>query len=409
MIYTTIISLGLMLIAFLALRGYGIKWVLVSPPILMNMFIIGYTVIGVRLYYDGAYYFLGSDFEPYLNDLYLIISLFNVIFVAAFILGVKASKNRRPEKSEPKITSSFLVLYATPLFAYAALRLSLFFESGSALLNLLMIFFNSLIPIIGYALLKSIRFSKAFLVGFVLLAIFFGFRYRIVLLLLPIALYFFIQNPQSFRSKIILLASVFGGIFLIAIVGVTREYSTGLTLSRLESLSIGDVLVQGVFNDTSTALVSGAVIDQIRVNESYSGFEQLYYILVYFIPSSFVDNKEYSPIFSFVARVTGQYSNESGAAVLGFVEYFHTAGYLGVVLFALVFSVVFARLYKNAVFGAKYEIFFYFVIVAWFINSLTRGYLPQNSQDLMSLWLGLKLIRMKISASSFRLTPRQAV
>ena len=191
--------------------------------------------------------------------------------------------------------------------------------------------------------------------------------------------------------------------------GVTREYSTGLTLSRLDSLSIGDVLIHGVFNDTSTALVSGAVIDQIRVSENYAGFAQLYYVFSYFVPSSFFENKEYSPIFSFVSQVTGQYSNQSGAAVLGFVEYYHTAGYFGVALFALVLSITLARLYKSAVYGDSYEVFFYLVIVTWFINSLTRGYLPQNFQDLISLCIGLRLIKMKISSSSFRIFPARTI
>ena len=402
-------SVFLTLITFAALRSYGIRWIVASPPILMNMFIMGYTVIGVQLYYGGEYYFLGSDFEPYLNDLYLVINIFNVLFVSAFLLGVKTSKIRRVERVEHRVTSSFLLLYAAPLFLYAALRLSLLSESGNALLNLLMILFNSLIPIIGYALLKSVRFSRIFLLGFVLLAIFFGFRYRIVLLLLPLALYFFVLHSYSLRNRIILASSIIGGIFLIAVVGVTREYSTGLTLSRLDSLSIGDVLIHGVFNDTSTALVSGAVIDQIRVSENYAGFAQLYYVFSYFVPSSFFENKEYSPIFSFVSQVTGQYSNQSGAAVLGFVEYYHTAGYFGVALFALVLSITLARLYKSAVYGDSYEVFFYLVIVTWFINSLTRGYLPQNFQDLISLCIGLRLIKMKISSSSFRIFPARTI
>jgi len=405
MIYTGIISIVLVLVTSFVLRNYGVRFAITSPPVLMNLFILGYTVIGVHLYYDGVYYFLGSDFEPYLKYLYFVINIFNVIFVGVFLLSLKMWRVSRRTNFEYKVTSSFLVVYATPLFAYAALRLSLLSELSNPLLNLVMIFFNSLIPIIGYAFLRSVRFSRYFLVGFVLLAIIFGFRYRIVLLLLPIGLYYFIQRFQSLKSRVILFSSIFGAVLLIAIVGVTREYSTGLELSKLDGLSVIDILIHGVFNDTSTALVSGAVIDQIRVSGRFVGFEQFYYILAYFVPSSIWENKEYSPIFSYVAQVTGQYANESGAAVLGFVEYYHTAGYFGVVIFAIGLSVVLSRLYKAAAYGTSYDVFFYLVIAAWFINSLTRGYFPQNFQDLASLYLGLKLIKMKISSTSFRLFP----
>ncbi len=92
--------------------------------------------------------------------------------------------------------------------------------------------------------------------------------------------------------------------------------------------------------------------------------------------------------------LTGQINNESGAAILGFAEYYHTAGYFGVVLFAFIFALVLSKYFRRMVVSnSKYEHFCYFVLITWFINSLTRGYFPQNMQDLVSVLIALYIIR----------------
>lgn len=221
-----------------------------------------------------------------------------------------------------------------------------------------------------------------------------GFRYRLIFLFLPVVFYSFV-SIRVFSVRFLgycLLVAI--SILCVATVGVARKYSQGLQLEQLDGLDLVDVLVKGIFNDTSTVIMSGAFIDFIDKSDSYAYFDQIYYVLSYFVPSSIYPEKEYSPIFEYLSFLTGQYENESGAAVLGFAEYYHTAGYWGVLLFSIVLALLFARSYrKMLVCTTKYQHFFYFVLVTWFINSLTRGYFPQNAQDLVSVIIGLCIIK----------------
>jgi hypothetical protein len=92
--------------------------------------------------------------------------------------------------------------------------------------------------------------------------------------------------------------------------------------------------------------------------------------------------------------MTGQSSNESGLAILGFAEYYHTAGYTGVALFSLLFAFFYTKSFRKATLSDSiYCQYAYFSLLAWLVNSFTRGYLPQNTQDLAAILFGLFFIR----------------
>ncbi|WP_193188199.1 O-antigen polymerase, partial [Vibrio navarrensis] len=252
-----------------------------------------------------------------------------------------------------------------------------------------------LLVVVGYALVTRVKYSKVLIVFLSLLIIYMGFRYRLIFLLLPIIFFYFIYNRMNMSSIIKYSITVFGGVFIIATVGVARKYSSGLQVEKLEGLSFYDVLIKGIFNDTSTVIVSGAFIDWLDETSNFAYFSQISYIFNYFIPNAIYPDKQYSPIFSHLSYVTNQLYNESGSAVLGFAEYYHTAGYIGVFIFSILFSIVYVRLFKRAVIsGGVYNNYVYFVLVTWLINSFTRGYLPQNIQDLVSVIIGLSMIKI---------------
>jgi len=398
MYYVLIIGLFNIVFTLSILNRGGIRLNLVSAPVILNLFVIMYMVFGFELYYGGEYYVFGSDFGVHLDTIYIVSSVFTVMFTASFLFFRKINRINDSARKQHTVSSEFLIVYSALLFLYVFLSLAFGAVRAFPLHNLMLILFNSLAPIIGYSIITKVRFSKVIAVIYIGISIYLGFRYRLVLFFLPILFYYFVVNNFSVVKFIKYLAVGIIVVSLVAIVGGSRVYSSGLDLDRLAGISYLDLLVGGIFNDTSTVLVSGAVIDYIENIDGFSYAMQIYYIIIYFIPSFFLENKEYSPIFKYVSAVTGQFSNESGAAVLGFAEYYHTAGYTGVVFIAALFGFIFSRFHRLSEDLNPYRLFIYFVFVACFVNSLTRGYFPQNAQDLLSLIIGIWLIRKRLSS-----------
>jgi hypothetical protein len=155
-----------------------------------------------------------------------------------------------------------------------------------------------------------------------------------------------------------------------------------------------------VFSDTSTVLVSGAVIEKIDKSGLFAYFMQVKYVVEYFFPSSFFEGKEYSPILTHIAATVGPKGEEVGAAVLGVVEYYHTAGNFGVIVIGGALGYILGCLNNNRrKVQSLYSIVVYFVLIGWLFNSFTRGYLPQNIQDLISLLLGLWALKRVVDPS----------
>ncbi|WP_201485994.1 O-antigen polymerase [Pseudomonas sp. OF001] len=393
MIQTLLVSIALLIITLISIDTKNKKYALLSPPVMVNLFIILYTVIGFSLYWNGSYQLLNTDFSRTLDKIYSAINLFSILFTVAFLIFYNSKNQKSPLQADDFFLNPKLVYaYSAVLTGYAVLNL--FDIKIPAFHNLILIFFNSLTVIIGYAFVTQMRGSKILTSLLVLLIIYMGFRYRLIFLFIPMLFSFFIFRRMTLLQTLKYASILILAITTISVVGVARKYSEGLQLEKLEGVSYLDMIIIGLFNDTSTVFVSGAFIDWVERTGSYAYSDQIYYILSYFIPSYFFEDKSYSPIFNYLSMMTGQSSNESGLAILGFAEYYHTAGYAGVALFSLSFAFIYAKSFRKAtISNSIYYQYAYFSLLAWLVNSFTRGYLPQNTQDLAAVLFGLFFIR----------------
>ena len=394
MILVTVVSVFNIIIMLLLLwRKKNPLFSLVSPPILLSLFVLIYCVMGVKLFWSNGYNFLGKDYSESLDSIYYIITLYTVIFSLSFLVF----KSFLPKNLNKPIFNAKLNFKPVWIYCSLLMILMLFLFVGINIAiptNIFFTFFNSIVTIISFAVIARMRGSTLICLLLISIILYLGFRYRLIYLLFPILLYFFLLKAPILSKIYKWVFGISAVIMLIAVTGVARSYGNGLQLDSLAGLSISELLIKGIFNDTSTVLVSGAAIDYMVENDAYSYFSQIKYILSYFIPSNLWASKEYSPILLYIGRATGQYNNDAGAIGLGFVEYFHTAGVVGVVAFAMIHSYFGARIYNNMVlFKNNYHIFIYGAVVAWFINSLTRGYFPQNTHELLSLLIGIFFIK----------------
>jgi oligosaccharide repeat unit polymerase len=351
--------------------------------------------VGFNAYWMGDYYFLDVDFAGSFEKIFTVVSVFSAVFTLSFILFyyIRFFGDRIVSDIGYELNERYVLLYFSVLMFYALL--SLYGISLAMFHNFIALFFNSLLVVVGYSFVVKMKFSRILLLILAAVVIYMGFRYRLIFLLLPIIFSIFILKKMTFVRFLMYVVGVVSAVSVVAIVGVARKYSSGLQVEKLEGYNFFDVIIKGIFNDTSTVFVSGAFIEWLDESRKFAYFDQVMYVVNYFIPRQIYADKVYSPIFEHLSNVTYQPNNESGAAVLAFAEYYHTAGYAGVCLFALFFSLIFAKLFKRTmVVTSVYYHYVYFVLSAWLINSFTRGYFPQNSQDLISILIGLGVIKV---------------
>ena len=391
--FVSIVVLILSFIFFKTPKG-RFKYLFINPIAFVSIFVIIYMIVGFNLFWQGDYYFLGVNLSYGLDRLYGVTSVFLGFFLGFFLIIFYSIKQRNTFNyyKDYRLRSSLVFLFIFLMVLYSLLLINKF--KIPLVHNFLGLFFNAGITVISYAVISKMRYSHFLLLIYTLLVVYLGFRYRLLFLFLPIIISLFILKKTSFFKMLVYSAVTLVSVLIVAVVGISRRYSDGLDLSRLDGMGFSNIIIQGIFNDTSTVLTSGALIQWLDDTDNFAYFKQIWYVLNYFIPNELYPDKEYSPIFDNISILTGQINNESGAAVLGFVEYYHTAGYYGVILFAFLFAFLFAKLFKKMInSNSLYDHYVYFVLLAWFLNSLTRGYLPQNLQDLVSIVIGLYLIK----------------
>ena len=392
MFFTFIISIISIFIANMYGKRYSLNNRILNPPTILGIFILTYCILGVVLHWKGNYYFLGFDHSPNLDLIYNQISIFIAAFVITYIIAINSIKQKKilQKNWRYEIKNINLINY----YCIINLLIAFLIPISGSLGNLKLLIVNSLIPIVGYLyVIKKSKLSYLFLFFFTILAISYGFRYRLALLYLPIVLFALIKTESGLK-KIFKLGTLFlFFIFLISILGVTRTYSQGLNLYRIESLSLMEILIQGIFNDTNTIISSGTFLAWFERHGEYAHFNQVRYVLEYFIPNTLLESKQYSPILTYTQTALGD--DQSGTAALGFAEYYHTGGIFGVLFFSALFSYTLTLLYKKQLtLKNTYHQFLYLSILVWFINSLTRGYFPQNTSDLISILIGFYIIRI---------------
>ncbi len=369
------------------------KIVLISPSFLIWVFVIIYCYIGFELYWKGSYWYLGKNYEDGLQITSIILILFFLIFaftefITYFLIKINVPKNIL-------FTNRITFLSFLNIYTFIVLAIFIIFLPHSNGIGILNFLFNSLIPIIVFGVLNKDKKFYIYFLAFLFISFYIGFRFRLVLIFIPIMLYIFISQ-KFFSKKILNLLILFVlSVTLVAFLGFFRRYNFYLDIENYMNFSFFEMIILGVFNDTSTVLVTGKFIEKFNEIGTFAHFNQLKYIFDYLLPSFILEEKKYSPVLSYIYTLVG--SDEAGSAILGIGEYYHTGGIIGLVFFAIVYSFFLTYFYKKYLrFNINFYLISYLMYLTWFINSFTRGYIPQNIADLISITLGLYFVKISI-------------
>jgi hypothetical protein len=205
-----------------------------------------------------------------------------------------------------------------------------------------------------------------------------GFRYRIILLVIPMLLLWYLHRRR--RPSLVFLAFVLSALISISgLIVLTRSYGAGLNLSAVEDTSSSELFSAG-FGDSAVFLSSSGVIDQAPSVIPFVGPEPFLATLRMPIPRQFLPDKHSSNYFlDSLATLYGGKIFADGAFFLNYAEYYLVAGWPSLVFLSVVFGLLLRRLWNWFV-VRKDEPFaqaIYTLVSAYLFMVVSRGYLPQ--------------------------------
>jgi hypothetical protein len=205
-----------------------------------------------------------------------------------------------------------------------------------------------------------------------------GFRYRLVLLAIPIVLLWFLARRR--RPSLPLLAVfLVGFITLNGLIGLTRSYGRGLDLNAVEGQGAADLFDAG-FGESAVFFTTSGVIQQAPSRAPLIGPAPLIATVLFPIPRVLFPGK---PDASYITAATSQlYGGENyarGAAFLNFAEYYLIAGWPSLIALSALLGWLLRRLWnwflirQNEPFAQA----LYLLTASYLYVVISRGYLPQ--------------------------------
>lgn len=260
------------------------------------------------------------------------------------------------------------------------------FNSGDGYLLIAYQFSDLIIPCLLFAVARY-GFNKLIvltLLGFCIYAIYFGFRYKAVLILVPI--FVFMLNPmvgdaKGRRNKY--LAIFFIGL-LVVIFGITTLVRTkfeGLDLTDLGSKNFEDMLF-GVFADANIIFGLVSILDSFVAFDNFIHLQPLTDAVTEFLPRFLFPDKEAGTYVEGVLYgLIAEEAIYSATAYPFFGEYMLMFGYAGyfIMISMLSFFIFgcFAFLHKEALDSRYFSIGVGLLSVFFGYYYFSRGYFPQ--------------------------------
>ncbi|QPN65939.1 hypothetical protein [Synechococcus sp. CBW1006] len=285
------------------------------------------------------------------------------------------------------VTGTRVLALINPLAAYQLTQQGGFGQEGldvGAFVNYFNSGINFLIPGICLMMAAWLRWRKrtaSLLLWIVATAGIYtslGFRWRLVLLLVPLILLWFMARQQ--RPSLGLLAFFTAGLITLGgLIGISRNYGRGLDLGALEDTATVDYFEQG-FTEATTFFTTAGVMEQAPVRSPFIGPAPLMATILFPIPRALFPGKpDASYITDATAQLYGGANLAMGSAFLNYAEYYLIAGWPSLVGLSLLLGWLLRRLW-NWFLLRQDEPFaqcVYLISSSFLYVVISRGYLPQ--------------------------------
>lgn len=205
-----------------------------------------------------------------------------------------------------------------------------------------------------------------------------GFRYRLVLLAIPILLLWFMARRR--RPSLPLLAMfLVGFITLNGLIGLTRSYGRGLDLNAAEGQGAVDYFNEG-FSEAAVFFTTAGVIEQTPSRAPFVGADPLIATVLFPIPRALFPGKpDATYLKDAISQLYGGAKFSQGAAFLNFAEYYLIAGWPSLIAFSAVLGWLLRRLWNWFLIrqNEPFAQVLYLLSSSYLYVVISRGYLPQ--------------------------------
>lgn len=205
-----------------------------------------------------------------------------------------------------------------------------------------------------------------------------GFRWRLVTLVVPMVLLWFLARGRRPAPASIGFSAV-GLVMLAGLIEQTRSYGTGLSLEAASGFSPDAFLSSGL-NESSVFLVTGGVIANTPSGSPFVGLQPLISALLFPVPRVLWEDKNsFEYLVNALSDLFGSPVLGNGQAVLNYAEYFLMFGWVSLILMGL-FSGWLLRSLWNWFSVRRFETLAqvaYLCTCSLLYMWVSRGYLPQ--------------------------------
>ena len=206
-----------------------------------------------------------------------------------------------------------------------------------------------------------------------------GFRFRLVLLAVPLLLLWYLlrQKRPNLAAVGLLMAGLF---FMAGFVGLTRNYGRGLDTSALENRSTADIFEEGLGGESGVFLTTSGMMAITPRLYPYVGLQPLLSVLQFPIPKAWYADKD---TFGYLNRAIQTLFNDpmlgTGAAILCYGEWFLMAGWPSLILMSVLLGWLLRCLWNWLLIRQREPLAFtlYALSVSYLYLVVSRGYLAQ--------------------------------
>lgn len=204
-----------------------------------------------------------------------------------------------------------------------------------------------------------------------------GFRWRLVVLLLGLVMSYYLIKKTNVNILILSIIA-FVLIPLLGLIGLTRQYGSGLNITKSKQYQNEEIFLAG-FYETSTFFDTGMLINYVPSKFDYIGWDPLVQSLVFPIPRAIWPSKPSGEYIKIYERMYGNGDLGKGVAVLNYGEYYLAFGWIGVLLGFVLLGWGYRKLWNWYVVNQNNPVatVLYSVSASFMYVVISRGYLPQ--------------------------------
>lgn len=195
--------------------------------------------------------------------------------------------------------------------------------------------------LVGFCSKHHKKFWAIVLLLYLFYATWIGFRYRLVLLAVPLAVGFAMSSEVRLRTKILVGVPIsIGSLAFLSALTLFRSKFGGIDTSSAGSINLEDMLY-GTMAETNILFGLAAAVSSFGNNFPYAGLTPVLEVFTQYIPRFLYPNKNlYQHLWDVNYAIAGtQESLMSGTAMPFFGEYFVMGGWSAVVIGTLLYSV----------------------------------------------------------------------